>query len=202
MNLDFIKNIALSGGDWVVWGLFAASALALGVMLDRAVVLARETKSLRRLKEGLAAPIRAGDKKGIEGVLKAEAGAAGRILASCLAEGGRTAVEDRLLAAMLDERRFLETRLLVLGTLGSNAPFVGLFGTVLGVIRAFHDLAQNAGAGPEVVMRGLSEALIATAVGLFVAIPSVIAYNYLQKKVADLLSSVEAMSRLILAAGK
>ena len=79
---------------------------------------------------------------------------------------------------------------------------MGLFGTVLGVIRAFHDLAEHSGAGPEVVMKGLSEALIATAVGLFVAIPCVIAYNVLQKKVADLLSSAEADARRFLAAGK
>ena len=92
----------------------------------------------------------------------------------------------------------MEKRLLILGTLGNNAPFVGLFGTVLGVIRAFHDLAQNATAGPEVVMAGLSEALIATAVGLFVAIPCVISYNYFKKQVEDLLSTTETLSRLIL----
>ena len=97
------------------------------------------------------------------------------------------------------ERQFLERRLLILGTLGNNAPFIGLFGTVLGVIKAFHDLAQAGSAGPEVVMQGLSEALIATAVGLFVAIPAVMAYNYFQKRVNDLLGETDSLVRLLLA---
>ena len=97
------------------------------------------------------------------------------------------------------ERQHLERRLLILGTLGNNAPFIGLFGTVLGVIKAFHDLAQSASAGPEVVMQGLSEALIATAVGLLVAIPSVIAYNYFQKRVNDLLGQTDALVHLLMA---
>ena len=202
MRLDFLKVLALSGGDWVVYLLLAASVVAAAVILERSYILSGEAGRLRALKDSLGAPLKAGDRKAIEGAVDAGAGSASRILASCLAAGGRAAAEDRLVAATLDERRFLETRLLILGTLGSNAPFVGLFGTVLGVIRAFHDLASNSAAGPEVVMRGLSEALVATAVGLFVAIPCVIAYNYLQKRVADLLSSVEALSRLILAAGK
>jgi biopolymer transport protein ExbB len=72
----------------------------------------------------------------------------------------------------------LERGLGVLGTIGSTAPFVGLFGTVLGIIRAFSDLAGETGGGPSVVAAGVSEALVATAAGLFVAIPAVIAYNF------------------------
>src|SRR5207302_7410165 len=103
-----------------------------------------------------------------------------------------------LASASLSERQRLEQRLLVLGTLGANAPFVGLFGTVLGVIKAFHDLSQ-ASAGPEVVMQGLSEALIATAVGLFVAIPCVVAYNFFSKNVKDLLGGTESLGRYLMA---
>jgi biopolymer transport protein ExbB len=72
----------------------------------------------------------------------------------------------------------LERGLGILGTIGSTAPFVGLFGTVLGIIRAFSDLAADTSGGPSVVAAGVSEALVATAAGLFVAIPSVIAYNF------------------------
>ena len=112
------------------------------------------------------------------------------------------AVEERLAAARIDGRYRLERRLWVLGTLGNNAPFVGLFGTVLGVIRAFADLAGNAGAGPEVVMAGLSEALVATAVGLLVAIPAVMAYNYFLKRAGEYLAETDALSRLLMAALK
>ncbi|PCI37637.1 MAG: hypothetical protein COB53_06025 [Elusimicrobia bacterium] len=202
MTLQTLKVFALSGGDWVIWALLLASVVAVAVIVERALVLRREMESLNNLKQALQTPVADGDHAKIAAALKKSEGASSRILASAVSSGGRAAVEDRIVASALDEKRFLETRLLILGTLGNNAPFVGLFGTVLGVIRAFHDLAAHAGAGPEVVMRGLSEALIATAVGLFVAIPCVIAYNYLQKQVQDLLSSVESMSRLILAAGK
>ena len=75
-----------------------------------------------------------------------------------------------------------EQRLGFLGTLGNNAPFIGLFGTVLGIIRAFFDLSVNPGAtGMGTVMAGISDALVATAVGLFVALPAVVAYNLFQR---------------------
>jgi len=76
---------------------------------------------------------------------------------------------------------FGQKRLTVLATLGNNAPFIGLFGTVLGVIKAFHDLHVQQGSGIKVVMGGISEALVATAMGLLVAIPAVIAYNAFSK---------------------
>ena len=79
------------------------------------------------------------------------------------------------------QRQKLDQGLVVLGTLGNNAPFIGLFGTVIGIIKAFHDLASAPQGGPSVVMSGISEALVATAVGLMVAIPAVIAYNTFQR---------------------
>ena len=72
----------------------------------------------------------------------------------------------------------------LLGTVATVAPFIGLFGTVVGVMRAFRDLASAAGAGPGVVAIGISEALVCTAAGLFVAIPAVAAYNYLNHRAA------------------
>lgn len=86
----------------------------------------------------------------------------------------------------------LEKRLGILATFGNNAPFIGLFGTVLGVIKAFHSLGTSTEFGVRVVMTGISEALVATAMGLFVAIPSVIAYNYFVRKIKTLLLIYEA----------
>ncbi len=81
------------------------------------------------------------------------------------------------------------------------APFVGLFGTVLGIIKAFHDLAMMGGSsgGATAVMAGISEALVATAIGLLVAIPAVIAYNYFNKKVREFAAKAETIERMILA---
>lgn len=86
----------------------------------------------------------------------------------------------------------LEKRLGILATFGNNAPFIGLFGTVLGVIKAFHSLGTSTEFGVKVVMTGISEALVATAMGLFVAIPSVIAYNYFVRRIKTLLLIYEA----------
>ena len=99
---------------------------------------------------------------------------------------------------MIGHRQKLDQGLMILGTLGNNAPFIGLFGTVLGIIIAFRELALNPQGGASVVMRGISEALIATAVGLIVAIPAVIAYNIFQRLVKRHLSNAEAVSKLLL----
>jgi biopolymer transport protein ExbB len=86
-----------------------------------------------------------------------------------------------------------------LGTLGNNAPFIGLFGTVLGIIKAFHDLAGGQAGGPSVVMAGISEALVATAVGLIVAIPAVVAFNIFSRRVRVRMSQAEWMAHLAVA---
>ena len=96
-------------------------------------------------------------------------------------------------------RTELERNLGVLGTLGNNAPFIGLFGTVLGIIKAFADLARNQAGGAGAVMSGISEALVATGVGLMVAIPAVIAFNFFQGKVRKAMARVDTVAHLLLA---
>ena len=96
------------------------------------------------------------------------------------------------------ERLKLERGLIVLGTTGSNAPFVGLFGTVLGIMKAFKELAQNEAEAASAVMVGISQALVATAAGLFVAIPAVVMYNVFQRRNKELLTRVESVSHLML----
>src|SRR5580693_4404952 len=86
----------------------------------------------------------------------------------------------------------------LLGTLGNNAPFVGLLGTVIGVIEAFHqlgDAGQNKAAMGN-VMSGIAEALVATGVGLFVALPAVVVFNLIQKKIAEVETGVQVLGKL------
>jgi len=94
-----------------------------------------------------------------------------------------------------------EHRLAALGTIANIAPFVGLFGTVVGVIRAFQAIALKASAGPSVVASGIAEALISTAAGLFVAVPAVIAYNYFLKRARKLSLELEHISTVIVYRG-
>jgi len=83
----------------------------------------------------------------------------------------------------------LKRGLWVVGTIGSLAPYVGLFGTVIGIIRAFQDMAEHGAGGFEVVAAGISEALVATAAGLFVAIVALMFFNYLQVRVGAIAST-------------
>lgn len=106
---------------------------------------------------------------------------------------------DKLMEAKrMEERLNLDRYLDILGTLGNTSPFIGLLGTVLGIMQAFKDLANTTGAGPEVVMVGISEALIATAAGLAVAIPAVIIFNIYMKRVKTISVEMDAVSKKLL----
>lgn len=101
-------------------------------------------------------------------------------------------------AHQIEERVKLERFLGILGTMGNTAPFIGLFGTVVGIIKAFHDLAVSGSGGPSVVAAGIAEALVATAGGLAVAIPAAVLFNYFLKRVKDLSSAMEASAIKVL----
>lgn len=191
-----LMSLAMSGGDWVVWALALASVAAVAAIIDRFRLLRDEAAALASLRAPFLKALESGDADAARKALDANPGCSARALAESITglDRGPEASYERLQAALSDERRRLEYRMLLLGTLGNNAPFIGLFGTVLGVIKAFHDLAQS-GAGPEVVMAGLSEALVATAVGLLVALPCVFAFNALTKRVKDLAGETEALGR-------
>jgi biopolymer transport protein ExbB len=98
-------------------------------------------------------------------------------------------------AISMEQRAKLEKNLSVLGTLGNIAPLIGLFGTVVGIIRAFHALALSGSAGPSVISAGIAEALVTTASGLVVAIPAVIFYNYFLRKVGVIMTEIESVSK-------
>lgn len=121
---------------------------------------------------------------------------AGMIHAALSAETSQSKTSesvDRAVQSYLSSQRIeLEKGLNVLATLGSNAPFIGLFGTVLGIIQSFGILSSQQGSAMNAVMLGLAEALIATAVGLFVAIPAVVSYNFFSQKLRNL--TIEAQS--------
>jgi len=107
------------------------------------------------------------------------------------------AIDRVVLAYTREERLKLEKGLSVLATLGSNAPFIGLFGTVLGIIRAFAYLGSQSGSSA--VMSGVSQALYATALGLFVAIPAIIAFNVFTQSVKKLNSQLDTLKDLYVA---
>ncbi|MEK7388879.1 MAG: MotA/TolQ/ExbB proton channel family protein [Elusimicrobiota bacterium] len=110
----------------------------------------------------------------------------------------RKDLEELLLTKLKEERVKLERFLGVLGTLGNITPFIGLFGTVVGIIKAFRDLAASGTGGPAVVARGIAEALVATAAGLLVAIPASILYNYFMRRLKVITVDMEVASARLL----
>ena len=112
---------------------------------------------------------------------------------------GKAGVQDIMEGESLRVGLFLGRRLSFLGTLGANAPFIGLFGTVLGIIHAFKDLALTEGGGGPAVMAGIAEALVATAVGLLVAIPAVVMYNFFHRRLHVVQERSRFLEQLLLA---
>jgi len=167
----------LKQGGVVMYPLGFCSLLTIGIFLERLWHFAKANRDPREVLERAEGVLAAGsDAK--HGWQDAPAPAE-RVVGAALERRGekRAAVEDHLQAAVAAESLRLSAHLGVVGTIGNISPFIGLFGTVLGIIRAFRDIGQVGAAGPAVVATGISEALIATAAGLFVAITAVIVYN-------------------------
>ena len=108
------------------------------------------------------------------------------------------AAAEMMDAVAMEQRTRMERHLNILGTLGNIAPLIGLFGTVIGIIQAFHALATAAGAGPAVIASGIAEALLTTAGGLVVAVPAVIFYNYFLRRVGVVMTEIESVSKKVL----
>jgi biopolymer transport protein ExbB len=196
-----LLDLMLRGGSsWVLYLLLGLSLVAVTIMLDRIWFYVQE----RPPRERLAAAVAELGKNGAAAALAKLTDARSMEVAvarACLSHAGDgvAAVEERKAGAIEQERARYERRLAFLGTLGNNAPFIGLFGTVLGIIRAFHDLAGNSLQGTQAVMAGIAEALVATGVGLLVALPAVAAYNIFTRQVERAASASEVIAHEILA---
>jgi biopolymer transport protein ExbB len=204
--IEAMKAVFLgSGAAWVLWFLLALSLVTVAIAVERALFFRGQRGDLAALARHLEARLGTGDLSGARGELEGARALAARVADAGLrvAHLGPAAAEKAMAGACALERERLEARLAFLGTLGNNAPFVGLFGTVIGVIQAFEALgAGQTGSGQAVsqaVMAGIAEALIATAVGIGVALPAVALYNYFQRRIAGLLAGTEAVTNVVLA---
>jgi len=181
MIIQKLLAIVNLGAAWVLWLLIALSVISVGIMIERAAFyLGRRLPAPDKLGRALLG----GDLAEARGAVADRHGIEADVVSAALeqADRGADTVAKVVDAEIKRSRLQYEARLAFLATLGNNAPFIGLFGTVLGIIRAFGDLARNpSAAGASSVMAGISEALIATAVGLLVALPAVVAYNVFQR---------------------
>jgi biopolymer transport protein ExbB len=195
-------NATLVGAEWVLWLLLGLSLVSVAIILQRGLVFFLNRRADPGLSARLDAALLRDDLDAARAVLEKHARSVeARVSLAALdsAHLGVGAVEEKVIAARNTERARLERHVSVLGTIGSNAPFIGLFGTVLGIIRAFHDLSLGSKEGAAAVMAGISEALVATAVGLMVAIPAVVAFNVFKRMVQARLQSADTLTRSIFA---
>jgi len=203
MLIHNLTKLALFGASWVMYLLIALSFVSLAIMLDRFLYFRKGKGDVDKLATDLVRRLRDGDRRGAEQVLTKSSMIEARIIKPALdwLDGGADAVTEVLDASMTRQRKEFERGLTFLGTLGNNAPFIGLLGTVIGVIESFHQLG-SAGQNHDAmgnVMSGISEALVATAVGLLVALPAVVGYNLAQKRVTDIESNVSIITKQMLA---
>ncbi|MFZ2087485.1 MAG: MotA/TolQ/ExbB proton channel family protein [Desulfobaccales bacterium] len=195
-----LLQVSLGGSAWVLWLLLGLSVASLAIMIERGWVFFRH----RFAEDDFVAQLRhllgEGGWTSAINLCKESRALEAQVLLAGLQHvlQGKEAVQEAMEGERIRIGLFLEKHLSFLGTLGANAPFIGLFGTVLGIIHAFKDLALTEGGGGPAVMAGIAEALVATAVGLLVAIPAVVMYNLFHRRLHVVLERSRRLSQLLL----
>ena len=205
MLVERLLRIALLGSSWVMYLLLALSVFSIAAMVERVIFFRRNAGAGDGLADTLTPKLRQGDHTAVKRILANNRSLEAQVIGPALEwmDGGPDAFGDAVESQLGRKKKELERGMSFLGTLGSNAPFIGLFGTVIGVIEAFHQLGEGANkAAMGNVMSGIAEALVATGVGLFVAIPAVVAYNMLQKRIASVESNIATITKQITASLK
>lgn len=190
------------GHDITLWILIILSIFSLAFIIERWLTLSKLTAKSKSINGQISQTLKSSDLKDIEDIdSNSLEGEAIRCGLKHIEKNGANGLEEIFETYSLNKKPHLEKYLNFLATVGSNAPFIGLLGTVFGIMDAFRAMATSQG-DASAVMIGISQALIATAFGLVVAIPAVIAYNYFQRKVKALLQSVRSAGNICLAYSK
>lgn len=201
MLIERLLRVALLGSTWVLYLLLFLSVVSIATMVERFLYFRKRGVNNHEFHRQLARYLDGNDLAGAAKYLEKSLSIEARVAREALrwAKSGPEAMNDAVDSELARSKAELERGLNLLGTLGNNAPFVGLLGTVLGVIMAFSALGangQNASAMGG-VMSAIAEALVATGVGLFVALPAVVAYNVIQKRIGQIETESLALTKLI-----
>jgi biopolymer transport protein ExbB len=193
-------GLSLIGAEWVLYLLVLMSLFSVTLIIERALFFREASHGIKEFRTAIRQATTSSLGQITQQRLKERSGKAQDMeteMAAALAAHPKGASPDVLLEVAQDSvlraRLSWEKNLSVLATISTNAPFIGLFGTVLGIIKAFHDLALQATTGAQTVTAGISEALVATAMGLLVAIPAAIAFNLYQRRVKSALAEAESL---------
>jgi biopolymer transport protein TolQ len=201
MLTEYLFQVAQYGAEAILYFLVFLSVVSLTIILDRFFYLSGAKSKSNKVQIKLEEALVSHHLEDLELIAANRDSIESKALSYGIRyskENGSNGLAEIFNSYMIMEKQKLEKGLGFLATVGSNAVFIGLLGTVLGIMRAFKDLATSQG-NMNVVMTGIAEALVATAVGLLVAIPAVVAYNHFQKQVKRVLSGVESVRELCIA---
>jgi biopolymer transport protein ExbB len=189
-----ISFLQLLKNSWAIDLLLVFSVIALAVILERLWSYSRLNIDEKALLERVQAALERGNIQEASFICKSVNHPLGEILNVGIKNKDlpREDISDLLNGALIETKSYLERKNSVLSTISFISPLLGLLGTVMGIIRAFHDLSVSGSGGPSVVMAGVAEALVSTAIGIIVAIPAAIFYNYFMNKVKTILTRIES----------
>ena len=199
MLSERISNITNYGAHWILWVLVVASVVALAIVIERAVLFWSSRDNVTRLRGEVRALLATRDVAGARRRLDRSPSFEAVVARAGLDADGAASAEERILAEREVARLRLERNLGFLGTLGSNAPFVGLLGTVIGIVRAFHRLSESTGQVSAGLMAEIGDALVATAAGILVALPAIAFFNLFHRAIKARLGQSDALGHEVLA---
>jgi biopolymer transport protein ExbB len=196
-----LTAFAMLGAGWVMYLLVGLSILGLTIILDRTYYFIITREDVVALKAKLLASLRVGDVDGARSSMRASRSAEAAIVLAGLdaVSDGAASAEERMAGEATLRKLDMERNLAFLGTVGNNAPFVGLAGTVIGIVRSFHELESSGGQVSAGLMAQIGEALVATLIGLLVALPAVAFFNLFQRLIKGRVVRGEAMGKDVLA---
>lgn len=199
--MDTLFKIAEASASGILYFMGFLSIVSVSIMIERYFSLKKISSSSQTMAEGFKGVLKNQNLDEIQNLSTHSTSLEGRALGyglSYVKAHGQNGLDELFNSFKSVEKPGLEKNLNILGTIASNAPYVGLLGTVMGIMKAFNDLATAPAAGNEAVMAGIGHALVSTAIGLAVAIPAVVAFNFFQKKVGLVLSNIDAARDLCL----
>lgn len=196
-----LTAFAMLGATWVMWLLVLLSIVGLAIILERAYYLFVSRDDVAKLKADLLAKLRANDVEAARARMRQSRSVEAQVALAGLdaSDEGADSAAQRMDGQASIARLNMERNLAFLGTVGNNAPFVGLAGTVIGIIRSFHELNESQGQVSAGLMAEVGEALVATLIGLLVALPAVAFFNFFQRIIKARLTRADAMGKEVLA---
>lgn len=183
----------INAGGFTIYLLMLCSVISFGVIIERVLYYQRRTKTLRiNLMQSIRREIASGQLLNAIGLCKKDESPCAKVALAGLNLNGH---DEKLIANAMEREITVETIKLerftgIIGTIGGTAVYIGLFGTVLGIMNAFNDIGKSGG-GMDVVTHGIAEALVCTAAGLLVAIPAVVSYNFFTRKIDNVVIDME-----------